>query len=92
MGYMSFATTGKNQVKSEDVGAGQINISHLSPALYTEIKKIGLHNHSGANSRAIDLKDLRGAFGLIGFQIYSPDGSRWQVTMGNDGAFDIVEL
>ncbi len=82
MGYATFAGSPKNLIKSSDIGNGQIELSHLAPALYSEIRKIALHNHSGVNSRKLDLKNMTGDFGVTGFQLWSSDGTkRYQVTV-----------
>ncbi len=82
MGYATFAGSPKNLIKSSDIGNGQIELSHLAPALYSEIRKIALHNHSGVNSRKLELKNLMGDFGTLGFNMYSSDGTkRYAVTI-----------
>lgn len=90
MGIQEFAGAPKQLIKGEDIGGGQIELRHLSPALYTELRKVSLHSHSGQGSRRIDVSVLEGAFNLI--YMKSPDGTIWQVTMGDDGAFDIVAV
>jgi hypothetical protein len=92
VGYQTFSGSPKALVKSEDIGNGQININHLSPALYTEFRKIGLHSHSGQGSRRIELSSLTGAFGSVGFYMYSDDGTLWQVTIANDGTVTTTEV
>ena len=90
MGYTTFAYSGKSLVKSEDIGPGQIVLSHLSPALFTEFKKIGLHAHSGQGSVRIKLSDLTGAFGVNGFYMTSADGSKWKITVSDAGALVVT--
>ena len=85
MSYTSFAYAGKSPVKAEDIGPGQIQLSHLSPALFTEFKKVGLHNHSGSGSRKLNLSDLEGSFLVQGFMMTASDGSRWMVTIDTSG-------
>jgi hypothetical protein len=59
-------------------------LAHLDPGLFQAIQSISLHNHSGAKSRRINLKDLEGMFGVNGFYLVSSDGSkRYQVTINS---------
>lgn len=93
MGYAIFSGSGKELTKSEQIGAGQIELRHLSPALFAEIRQIQLHNHTGVKSRRINLKNLTGAFGVRGFYMYSSDGTkRYQITINSStGAFVLTE-
>lgn len=93
MGYATFANAGKELTKSESIGAGQIQLSHLSPALFAELRQVNTHNHSGSKSRRINLKDLTGAFNKQGFYMYSSDGTkRYNVTINSaTGAFVLTE-
>ena len=92
MGYHTFSTLGKNLTKSEDIGAGQIETRHLSPSLYTELRKVPLHTHSGLGSRQINLAALTGSFSYKGFLIYSPNGKLWQITASNTGVLESAEI
>lgn len=92
MGYQTFAHTGKELIKSEDIGDGQINIQHLSPALYSELRMIQLHNHSGVGSTKMDLNNTEGYFPLTGFKMISSDGKRWLVVMSTSGTFTITQI
>jgi len=93
MGYMSFANSPKPLTKGEDVGQGQIDLRHLSPSLFAEIQKIGLHNHSGVGSRKIKLADLEGGFGKNGFIMYSEDATkRYKITIDNSGVLQATEI
>lgn len=93
MGYSTFATSGKGLIKSEEIGSGQIELSHLSPALFAELRGINQHTHSGSKSRRIELKDLTGAFPKTGFYMWSSDGTkRYLVTINSGtGAFVLTE-
>lgn len=86
MGVADFKSSPKNVVTSADIGPGQIQLSHLDAGLFSEIKNIALHNHSGAKSRRINLKDLEGAFGINGFYMYDDAGARYHITI-HSGAF-----
>ena len=93
MGYNSFSGSPKNVTKSEDIGSGQIELRHLSPALFSEIQKIGLHNHSGVGSRKIKHDDLEGAYGKNGFLLYSNDGTkRYRIQIDNSGTLTATEV
>lgn len=92
MGYQTFAHAGKELIKSEDIGPGQIDIRHLSPALYTEFRMIGLHNHSGVGSVKIDLSFTQGFFPLAGFKMVSSDGKKWIVTVNTSGTLVVTQI
>lgn len=82
MGYATFSGSAKALIKSSDIGDGQIELQHLDPSLFSEIRKVSLHNHSGVQSRKIDIRDLIGSFSVNGFFMYSSDGTkRYQVTI-----------
>ena len=86
MGYATFKGASKNVVTGDDIGPGQINLRHLDPGLFAEIRNIALHSHTGAKSRRINLKDLEGAFGVNGFYMYDSAGTRYHITISG-GAF-----
>ena len=92
-GYAEFKGSGKKPVTGADIGPGQIELSHLAPSLFSEIQKIGSHNHSGVNSRQIPLENLGGAFPRRGFVAWSSDGTkRYIVTINSaSGAFVLTE-
>lgn len=86
MGYSSFKSSPKSVIQSSDIGAGQIQLYHLDPGLFSEIRNVALHSHTGAKSRRVNLKDLEGSFGVSGFYMYSTEGTRYHVTI-TAGAF-----
>lgn len=90
--YQTFAYTGKTLVKSEDIGPGQIELRHLSPALFQAVQMIQLHTHSGVGSTRIDLSGTEGFFPLTGFRMVSANGKKWQVTIGNTGTLTTTEI
>ncbi len=92
MGYQTFAHTGKDLIKSEDIGPGQIELRHLSPALYSSFRMIDLHNHSGVGSVKMSLSNTEGFFPLDGFKMASSDGKKWKVVMNTSGAFVITQI
>lgn len=93
MGYATFATAPKTLTKAEDIGTGQIQLRHLDPALFAEIQRIGLHNHSGVGSRKVQVDNLEGAYGKNGFIMYSDDGTkRYRITINNSGTLQATQL
>jgi hypothetical protein len=86
MGYSTFKGSPKAVITGDQIGPGQISLSHLDPGLFSEIKNIALHSHTGARSRRINLKDLEGSFGIGGFYMYDTAGTRYHVTI-SAGAF-----
>jgi hypothetical protein len=93
MGYTTFSTIGSNLIKSEDIGPGQIELSHLSPSLFAELRNINNHTHSGSKSRQIQLNDLVGAFSKQGFYMWSSDATKryWVTINSGTGAFVLTE-
>ena len=93
MGYAQFKESGKDLITSGDIGPGQIELQHLSASLFTELRQINLHTHSGVKSRRLNLKDFTGAFNRGGFYIYSSDATkRYKVTVDSGtGAFVLTE-
>jgi hypothetical protein len=93
VGYQTFSTKPKSLTKAEDVGPGQIGLSHLDPALFAQMQRVGLHNHSGTGSRRVKLQDLEGEWGKNGFLMYSLDGTkRYRIRIGNDGVLTSTEV
>lgn len=93
MSYATFKSAPKAVIQSSDIGPGQIKTEHLDPALFAEIKSIGLHNHSGVKSRRIDYQNLQGAIPASGFYMYSSDSTkRYHVTIDSaTNAFVLTE-
>jgi hypothetical protein len=89
LGYSTFKSSGKQPITADQVGAGQIGLSALDPGLFSAIQSISLHNHSGAKSRRVNLKDLEGSFGINGFYMYGIDNVRYHLTI-DAGAWVIV--
>lgn len=94
MGYATFKSSPKDVIQSEQIGPGQIKLEHLDPALFAEIRKISLHEHSGAGSRKINLRNLEGSFGIAGFIMYSSDGTKkYRVTINSGtNAFVLTQI
>jgi len=93
MGYAEFKSSPKAPITSEQIGRGQVKLEHLAPDLYTEIRKIALHSHTGGGSRKVNIRNLEGSFGIGGFYMYSSDGTkRYKVTIDSaTGAFVLTE-
>jgi hypothetical protein len=93
-GYAEFKSSPKSLITSEQIGRGQVKLEHLDPALYSEIRNIALHSHTGTKSRKLELKDLTGFFGTAGFYAYSSDGTKkYHVTINSaTGAFVLTEV
>lgn len=94
MGYATFKEAPKTLIKLEDIGSGQIELNHLSPALFVELRQVALHTHTGTRSRRINMKDLSGNFTSGGFYMYSSDATkRYKVTINSGtGAFVLTEV
>lgn len=94
MGYSEFKSSSKEKTTSDTIGKGQIQLQHLSPELFLEMRLIRQHNHSGAKSRKINIRDLTGDFGIDGFYMWSSDGTkRYKVTINSStGAFVLTEV
>jgi hypothetical protein len=93
MGYASFKESPKSVTKSEDIGPGQIELRHLSPSLYSELRNVNTHNHSGVKSQKIELKNLGGAWPKSGFYMFSNDGAkRYAITINNSGNLIATEV
>jgi len=93
MGYATFKESGKDLITSGDIGPGQVELHHLSPALFTELRQVNLHAHTGVGSKRVRTKDLTGPFSRGGFYIWSSDAQkRYQVTVNSGtGAFVLTE-
>jgi len=92
MGYASQLSSAKTLTSGEDIAPGSIGLEHLSPTLFSEIRQVNLHNHSGVKSRKIAVKDLSGAYGKDGFYMYSSTGSkRFKCQISDAGAWVLTE-
>lgn len=58
-GYQEYAFAGKELIKSDSIGEGQIELRHLSPGLFQQIQKIVTHTHHGGDSVQLDYQALR---------------------------------
>lgn len=85
-GYSEFKSSPKSLTTGDQIGSGQIELRHLAPSLFLEIRNIVLHSHTGTKSRKVNIKDLEGSFGTGGFYMYDTAGTRYHVTISG-GAF-----
>lgn len=94
MGYSTFKSAPKELTTSDSIGKGQIRLEHLDPGLFSEIRNIALHSHTGARSRRIRIENLEGYFNVNGFYMYSSDGTKkYHVTIdSSSGAFVLTEV
>ena len=93
-GYAEFKSAPKSLITADQIGSGQIGLRHFEPGLYSEIKALGSHNHSGTKSRRIKFTDLEGAYGREGFYMYSSDGTKkYHVTIDSGtNAFVLTQV
>lgn len=92
MGYQTFAHTGKTLIKSEDIGSGQVSLRHMDPGLYTLIRMIQLHTHSGVDSPRLPLENTTGFFPLDGFKMVASNGNKYKVTVNTSGALVVTQI
>ena len=94
MGYATFKESGKEVVKAEDIGPGQIELRHLSPSLFAELRQVNQHNHSGVKSTRLDYKNFTGAVPKSGFYMFSSDGTKkYKVTINSGtNAFVLTQV
>jgi hypothetical protein len=57
--------------------------------LFSEIRSVGLHAHTGSKSRKINMRNLEGSFGINGFYMYDTAGTRYHITI-QAGVFDLT--
>jgi hypothetical protein len=94
VGYATFKSAPKNVTTSDQIGAGQVKLEHLDPALFAELQSIRSHAHTGAGSRRVRIQDLAGQFGTGGFYMYSSDATKkYRVTIDSGtGEFVLTEV
>lgn len=92
--YKKFAFTPKNVTEGGGIGNGEIGFEHLDAALFSAIRDIQLHKHTGTGSSRIKIQDLEGYFPRTGFLMYSSDGTKkYMVTINSGtGAFVLTEV
>lgn len=83
--YSEQIRPGKALTNGDSIGNGAIDLRHLSPALFSAIQQISLHNHSGVKSVQIKHSDLTGSYPASGILIRSANGTTWRITVDNSG-------
>jgi len=82
MGYQKGSLEPKAKTDEDSILPGSIGLQHLSPELFRQIRSIAAHAHEGVTSRRIYLDNLEGNETYL----FSPNGSRWKITVSNAGA------
>ena len=91
--YKKFGFTPKAVSEGSSIGAGEIDFQHLSPALFSAVRNVQLHTHSGNGSVRLKLQDLIGYFPSTGFVMYSTDGSKkYMITITNAGVIQATDI
>ena len=82
--YSEQVRPGKDQITGDSIAPGAIELRHLSAQLFSEMRQIALHTHSGVKSRRVKLQDLEGYFSKDGFYMYSSDTlAKYRVTISS---------
>jgi hypothetical protein len=91
--YKKFGFTPKETIQGSGIGEGEVDFQHLSPSLFSEVRNIQLHSHTGVGSSRVRIQDLTGYFPSSGFVMYSSDGTKkYIVTIDSaTGAFVLTE-
>ena len=76
MGYSTFKSSPKALTTGDQIGDGQIELRHLAPSLFSELRQVSLHTHSGVKSRRVKYSDIDGYIGKDGFIMYSDTGAK----------------
>ena len=93
MSFATFKSAPKALIESSQIGPGQIEMGHLAPSLFSTLRQLDLHTHSGVKSRQIEFKDLTGAIGKNGFIMYADDASKkFRVRVNNAGTLYTTEV
>ncbi len=91
MALEELARPGKNKITGDDIATGSIGLRHLDAALFSEIRQIALHSHSGVKSRQVQVQDLTGYFPKSGFYMYDTAGTKYKITI-TGGAFVLTAV
>lgn len=93
MDYKKFAYRPKDAVEGSSIGEGEVDFGHLAPALFSEIRNIQLHQHTGTGSTRLKLQNMDGYFRRDGFVMYSTDGTKkFAITINNSGVLAATEI
>jgi len=91
--YKKFAYRPKDAIEGGSIGEGEVDFQHLTPALYSEIRNIQLHAHTGTGSTRLKLQNVDGYFPRAGFVMYSDDGTKkYAITITNAGIIEATEI
>ena len=91
--YKKFAFRPKDAVEGGSIGEGEVDFGHLAPALFSEIRNIQLHQHTGTGSTHLKLQNMDGYFRREGYVMYSDDGSKkFAITINNTGVLAATEI
>lgn len=53
MSYLQFNLLPKSLTQAGDIGRGQVDLTHLNPALFLQMQLVKLHTHEGSDSRTL---------------------------------------
>lgn len=91
--YKKFAYRPKDAIEGGSIGEGEVDFSHLTPALYSEIRNIQLHAHTGTGSTRLKLQNMDGYFPRTGFVLYSDSGlKKYAITINDSGILAATEI
>jgi len=91
--FKKFAFRPKDQIDSGSLGEGEVDFQHLAPALFSEIRNIQLHQHTGTGSSRLKLQNIDGYFPRAGFCMYSDSGAkRFAITINDAGVLAATEI
>lgn len=91
--YKKFAFTPKDQIDGGSLGQGEVDFEHLAPALFSEIRNIQLHQHTGTGSTQLKLQNMIGYFPREGFVLYSDSGlKKYAITIDDSGIIAATEI
>lgn len=91
--YKKFAYRPKDAVEGGSIGEGEVDFGHLTPALFSEIRNIQLHQHTGTGSTRLKLQNMDGYFPRSGFVLYSDSGAkRFAITINDAGVLAATEI
>jgi len=91
--YKKTAFKPKDQMDGGSLGEGEVDFSHLSPALFSEIRNIQLHQHTGTGSTRLKLQNIDGYFPRSGFILYSNTGAKkYAITITDAGILEATEI
>lgn len=91
--FKKFAYRPKDAVEGSSIGEGEVDFGHLAPALFSEIRNIQLHAHTGTGSTRLKLQNMDGYFPRTGFVLYSDSGlKKYAITINDSGILAATEI